>query len=97
MPFFCSMAVAVATRGRGGAADRASSRFSTPVLLLDDGRLPKAFAPAELGEIVSGSRKPPTKPRIVFKSVGNAAQDIFCVEHVLARAESNDVGRFVDL
>ena len=38
VPFFCSMAVAVATRGRGGAADRASSRFSTPVLLLDDGR-----------------------------------------------------------
>lgn len=38
MPFFCSMAVAAATRGRGGAADRASSRFSTPVLLLDDGR-----------------------------------------------------------
>ena len=38
-PFFCSMAVAVSTRGRGGAADRASSRFSTPVLLLDDGRV----------------------------------------------------------
>lgn len=38
MPFVCSMAVAVATRGRGGTADRASSRFSTPVLLLEDGR-----------------------------------------------------------
>jgi len=38
MPFFCSMAVAAATRGRGGTADRASSRFSTPVLLLGDGR-----------------------------------------------------------
>ena len=38
MPFFCSMAVAVATRGRGGAADRTSSRFSTPVLILEDGR-----------------------------------------------------------
>lgn len=38
MPFFCSMAVAAATRGRGGTADRSSSRFSTPVLLLDDGR-----------------------------------------------------------
>ena len=38
MPFFCSMAVAVATRGRGGAADRTSSRYSTPVLLMDDGR-----------------------------------------------------------
>ena len=39
MPFFCSMAVAVATRGRGGAADRASSRYSTPVLLMEDGRV----------------------------------------------------------
>ncbi len=39
VPFFCSMAVAVATRGRGGTADRTSSRYSTPVLLLDDGRV----------------------------------------------------------
>jgi glutathione S-transferase len=38
LPFFCSMAVAVSTRGRGGAADRASSRYSTPVLLTEDGR-----------------------------------------------------------
>ena len=38
LPFFCSMAVAVATRGRGGAADRTSSRYSTPVLITDDGR-----------------------------------------------------------
>ena len=37
MPVFCSAAVAVATRGRGGQADRTSSRFSTPVLLLNDG------------------------------------------------------------
>lgn len=39
MPVFCSLAVAAATRGRGGTADRASTRFSTPVLLLDDGRV----------------------------------------------------------
>ncbi len=37
MPFFCTGAVAIATRGRGGAADRTSTRFSTPVLILDDG------------------------------------------------------------
>lgn len=37
MPFVCSMAVAFATRGQGGRADRASSRFSTPVLVLEDG------------------------------------------------------------
>lgn len=37
LPFFCSMAVAVATRGRGGAADRTSSRYSTPALIMEDG------------------------------------------------------------
>ncbi|NNE19856.1 MAG: glutathione S-transferase [Myxococcales bacterium] len=39
MPFVCSIAVAVATRGRGGSADRTSSRYSTPVLILNDGRI----------------------------------------------------------
>jgi glutathione S-transferase len=39
MPFVCSLAVAVATRGRGGAPDRTSSRYSTPVLILNDGRI----------------------------------------------------------
>jgi len=39
LPFFCSMAVAVATRGRGGAADRTSSRYSTPVLITENGRV----------------------------------------------------------
>lgn len=39
MPFFCSMAVAVATRGRGGAADRTSTKYSTPILLTRDGRV----------------------------------------------------------
>ena len=39
MPFVCSLAVAVATRGRGGKADRTSSRYSTPVLILNDGRV----------------------------------------------------------
>ena len=37
LPFFCSMAVAAATRGRGGTADRTSSRYSTPVLIMEDG------------------------------------------------------------
>ena len=39
LPFFCSLAVAVATRGRGGAADRTSSRYSTPVLITENGRV----------------------------------------------------------
>ncbi len=39
MPLLCSLAVAVATRGRGGRADRTSSRFSTPVLITAEGRV----------------------------------------------------------
>jgi glutathione S-transferase len=39
MPFVCSLAVAIATRGHGGEADRTSSRYSTPVLMLNDGRV----------------------------------------------------------
>ncbi len=39
MPFVSSLAVALATRGRGGTADRASSRYSTPVLILNDRRV----------------------------------------------------------
>ncbi len=37
MPTFHFPAVLWATRGRGGRADRVSSRFSTPILLRDDG------------------------------------------------------------
>jgi glutathione S-transferase len=38
MPLLQVPAVFWATRGRGGRADRHSSRYSTPVLVLDDGR-----------------------------------------------------------
>jgi glutathione S-transferase len=38
MPILHMPAVWMATRGRGGRADQHSSRFSTPVLVLDDGR-----------------------------------------------------------
>jgi glutathione S-transferase len=38
MPLFHMPAVARATRWRGGRADRHSSRFSTPVLIMDAGR-----------------------------------------------------------
>lgn len=39
MPLLHFVGVVLATRGRGGRADRASTRMSTPVLVLDDGRL----------------------------------------------------------
>lgn len=38
MPLLHVPAVALATRGRGGQVDRHSTRYSTPVLVLDDGR-----------------------------------------------------------
>ena len=38
MPTFHFPAVVWSTRGRGGRSDRVSTRFSTPLLLLDDGR-----------------------------------------------------------
>ena len=37
MPGFSSGAVAFATRGRGGKADRVSTRFSTPFMICEDG------------------------------------------------------------
>ena len=39
MPGFHFFPVAAATRGRGGAPDRSSSRFSTPILVTDQGRV----------------------------------------------------------
>jgi glutathione S-transferase len=38
LPGFSQLAVLAATRGRGGRADRVSTRLSTPVLVTDDGR-----------------------------------------------------------
>jgi hypothetical protein len=50
MPLFHVLAVARATRGRGGSADHHSTRYSTPVLITDSGRVltastPRAAAP----------------------------------------------------
>ena len=39
LPGFSSLAVAMATGGRGGRADRVSSRFSTPVLRTEEGEV----------------------------------------------------------
>src|SRR6266850_4044034 len=37
LPGFSQLGVMLATRGRGGRADHVSSRWSTPVLITDDG------------------------------------------------------------
>ncbi len=63
------------------------------------GLLPEGFAPAELGEVLLGTRagRSNREQTTFFKSVGNAAQDIVCAAAVLRHAEQNGVGRIVEL
>jgi ornithine cyclodeaminase len=58
-------------------------------LLRDDGRLPDDFAPAEIGELVN-SKEHPGSGRTVFKSVGNAIQDLVCVAELLRIIDDPD-------
>lgn len=68
-----------------------------------EGRLPQDCWPAELGELVSQQATDCTSttgrtPSVsVFKSVGNAAQDIVCVAHILRQAESEGLGQLIEL
>ena len=63
--------------------------------LMADGRLPADFSPAELGELVSGSRSEPRRPATLFKSVGNAIQDLVCASEIL-RLSDNSNGQIVE-
>ena len=64
--------------------------------LMADGRLPADFAPAELGELVADPNYVAEKPITVFKSAGNAVQDLVCAAEVLSLAgtELGQVVRF---
>lgn len=64
--------------------------------LMADGRLPADFAPPELGELAVAEDFRPDQPITVFKSAGNAAQDLACAAEILKRAddESAQVIRF---
>ncbi|MCP4175278.1 MAG: ornithine cyclodeaminase [Fuerstiella sp.] len=59
--------------------------------LMNDGRLPTDFAPAELGELVLNKNYKVERPVTVFKSAGNAVQDLACAAEVLKLAK--DAGR----
>lgn len=59
--------------------------------LMADGRLPSDFAPAELGELVLDAEYKAERAVTVFKSAGNAVQDLVCAAEVLQLAE--DAGR----
>lgn len=59
--------------------------------LMTDGRLPADFAPPELGELVTRDDFRAEKPITVFKSAGNAAQDLACAAEVMKLADSEIV------
>jgi ornithine cyclodeaminase len=63
--------------------------------LMNDGRLPPDFAPAELGELVLNNDYRAERPVTVFKSAGNAAQDLGCAAEVLKLAEGAGRGQTV--
>lgn len=65
--------------------------------LIQDGRLPPDFAPVEIGEILAAADYRPDRSVTVFKSVGNAAQDLVCAAEVLAVAQARGLGSTVSL
>jgi ornithine cyclodeaminase len=66
---------------------------------LERGALPPDFHVAEIGEVLVGRAAGRRSAEAVtfFKSVGNAAQDLFCAMEVLERAEALGIGRMVSL
>ena len=69
------------------------------VISLESGLIGSDAVDAELGEIVNGKAPPGPGDRdcTVFKSVGNAAQDIAIAAAALAGAERTDLGVLVPL
>ncbi|MBT8044826.1 MAG: ornithine cyclodeaminase, partial [Verrucomicrobiae bacterium] len=62
-------------------------------LMREAGLIGDDYHPAEMGEIISGAvtlgeRDKPT----VFKSVGNAVQDLVCTAEIYRHAKENDLG-----
>ena len=62
---------------------------------IDTGQLPADYRAPELGELLSGAAVGRSSPDevTVFKSVGNAAQDLVCAAEILEAAQANDVGQ----
>jgi alanine dehydrogenase len=79
--------------------DAALSEAGDLIGPLRDGAVPPDFVAAELGEIVAGTRPGRTSDDEItlFKSVGNAAQDVAIAARVLARAEERGLGTTVEL
>lgn len=66
---------------------------------IERGLLPTDFHPAELGELVRGTSpgRPSPSAVTIFKSVGNAAQDVACAAEVLRQAESTGIGTMIEV
>lgn len=66
---------------------------------IERGLMPPDFRPAELGEIVLRRATGRTSPQAVtvFKSVGNAAQDLECAAEVLGLAEESKIGTMIEV
>lgn len=69
------------------------------IAALEAGVVQSGFIAAELGEVVTGTRPGRTSPEEItlFKSVGNAAQDVAVAARVLARAEKRGLGILVEI
>jgi ornithine cyclodeaminase len=66
---------------------------------LREGAIDESHIRAELGEVLIGAAEGRRGPEelTVFKSLGLAVEDLAAAEHVLARAEAEDVGSLVSL
>lgn len=61
-------------------------------IVKSEGKLPADFHPLEIGELVNEPHQAGKSKLSLFKSVGNAAQDIVCVDHVLNEAKRLELG-----
>lgn len=66
-------------------------------LLRAAGKLPTDFSPVEIGEVINGTIESPQRTPIIFKSVGNAAQDLACVAELLHLFKGTNDARSIAL
>lgn len=69
------------------------------IIPIRQGLISEAHIYAEIGEIINGVKPGRESPREItlFKSVGNAVQDVAVASHVLRLAEERGLGRTVEL
>jgi ornithine cyclodeaminase len=69
------------------------------VMAIGEGQLDPGFAPAEIGEVLAGSRRGRSDDTelTLFKSVGNAVQDLAVASLILEEARRLELGTEVEL